>query len=77
MKVIINHHHLKHTISVTLTSSSLQFSIGFTLHIMLTTRRVSMSSGSGDADFTDSAVSGEIARGLGVGGCFAENAVRG
>lgn len=59
------------------TSSSLLFSIGFTLHIILTTRLDSMSNGSGDADFTDSAVSGEIARGLGVGGCFAENAVSG
>lgn len=65
------------SIILTLTSSSLLFSIGFTLQIMLTTRRVSMSSGSGDADFIDSAVSGEMARGLGVGGCFAENAVRG
>lgn len=36
-----------------------------------------MSRGSGDTDFTDSAVSGEIARGRGVGGCRAENAVSG
>lgn len=36
-----------------------------------------MSKGSGDADFTDSAVSGEMARGLGAGGWRAENAVRG
>ena len=44
---------------------------------MFTTLRVSISSGSGDADFIDSAVSGEMARGLGVGGCRAENAVSG
>lgn len=44
---------------------------------MFTTLRVSISSGSGDADFIDSAVSGEMARGLGVGGCLAENAVSG
>jgi len=43
----------------------------------LTTLLDSTSNGSGDADFTDSAVSGEIARGRGVGGCFAENAVSG
>lgn len=36
-----------------------------------------MSNGSGEADFTDSAVSGDIARGLGVGGWRAENAVSG
>lgn len=36
-----------------------------------------MSNGSGDADLTDSAVSGEMARGRGVGGWRAENAVRG
>lgn len=60
-----------------LTSSSLLFSIGLTLQIIFTTFRDSMSSGSGDADFTDSAVSGEMARGRGVGGWRAENAVSG
>ena len=62
---------------IKLTKSSLQFSNGLTLQIILTTLLDSTSNGSGDADFTDSAVSGEIARGLGVGGCFAENAVSG
>lgn len=58
-------------------SSFLIFSIGLTLQIILTTLLDSTSNGSGDADFTDSAVSGDIARGRGVGGCFAENAVSG
>lgn len=60
-----------------LTSNSLLLSIGLTLQIIFTTFRDSMSNGSGDADFTDSAVSGEMARGRGVGGWRAENAVRG
>lgn len=44
---------------------------------MFTTFLDSISSGSGDADLIDSAVSGEMARGRGVGGWRAENAVRG
>lgn len=53
---------------IQLTSNSLLFSIGFTLQIIFTTFLDSISKGSGDADLIDSAVSGEMARGLGVGG---------
>lgn len=50
---------------------------GLTLHIIFTTLRVSMSIGSGVTDFIDSAVSGDMARGRGGGGCLAANAVKG
>lgn len=36
-----------------------------------------MSNGSGVTDFTDSAISGEIALDLGGGGCLTPNAVKG
>lgn len=44
---------------------------------MLTTFRDSTSMGSGVTDLTDSAVSGDIARGRDRGGRFAPNAVNG
>lgn len=60
-----------------LTNNSAPSSRGLTLHIMLTTFRDSTSIGSGVTDLTDSAVSGDIARGRDKGGRFAPNAVNG
>lgn len=62
---------------VRLTNNSAPSSRGLTLHIMLTTFRDSTSIGSGVTDLTDSAVSGDIARGRESGGRFAPNAVSG
>lgn len=52
-------------------------SLGLILHIIVTTLRASTSTGSGVTDLTDSATSGEIARGRGGGGCLALYAVKG
>lgn len=60
-----------------ITIKSQPSSRGFTLHIIFTTLRVSTSIGSGVTDFTDSAVSGDMARGLDGGGCFGAKAVSG
>lgn len=60
-----------------LTLRSQPSSLALTLHIILTTFLVSTSSGSGVTDLTDSAVSGDMARGRGGGGSRAENAVKG
>lgn len=54
-----------------LTDKSQASSLGFTLHIIFTTFLVSMSIGSGVTDFTDSAVSGDMARGRDGGGSLA------
>lgn len=60
-----------------LTRRSQLSSFGFTLHIMFTIFRDSTSNGSGVTDFTDSAISGEIALDRGGGGCLTPNAVNG
>lgn len=60
-----------------LTSKSQPYSLGFTLHIIFTTRRDSISIGSGVTDFTDSAVSGDMALDRHGGGCFGAYAVNG
>lgn len=59
------------------TANSQLSSIDLTSHNILTIFLVSVSKGSGVTDFTDSAISGEIALERGGGGCLAPKAVKG